>query len=104
MKLDKTIAGPDEPIRIDGIYSDQVRAELDGQPLRIDQIQADHIIVWTPLHVDYQSGGLDLVVTDGEVEEREPVELTEYVPIQPVEAEPTSYLRLVPRADETTIE
>ena len=110
MKLDSTTFGPDEPIRIQGDYSDSVRVELVGQPatrdeepvvipLRIDQIQEGYIIAWTPLHADYTSGRLELVVTDDKVEEREPLTLTEYVEPVVVEAEPASFLSLTAAKD-----
>lgn len=115
MKLKATTYGPDEPIRIEGEYSDQVRVELVASakrgeeapapiPLRIDQIQSDHIIAWTPLHADYTHGRLELVVTDGKTEEREPLDLTEYVAPEPVEAEASSYLALVEGKDSYRID
>lgn len=108
MKLESTTFGPDEPIRIEGVYSDSVRVDLvDGEtviPLRIDQIQEGYIIAWTPLHADYQSGRLELVVTDEKVEEREPLNLTEYVPSEPVEAVESSYVKLTSIKDAYTLD
>ncbi len=108
MKLDSTTFGPDEPIRIEGDYSDSVRVELvDGEtviPLRIDQIQEGYIIAWTPLHADYASGNLELVVSDDKVEEREPLTLTEYVPVEPVVGVEASYVKLTSIKDAYTLD
>ncbi len=115
MKLDATTFGPDEPIRIQGDYSDAVQVALVAPaskrdeeprviPLRIDQIQEGYIIAWTPLHADYTSGRLELVVTDEKVEEREPLTLTEYVEPVVVEAVESSYIKLTSIKDAYTLD
>lgn len=94
MKLDKNAVGPDEPIVITGDYTGGVRVYLDGQPLRIDQIQDGYIIVWTPEHREYAGGKpAALSIVDGKIEDTVDIELAEYVPPVVIESEPTSFVK-----------
>ena len=94
MKLDKTKIGPDEPIRIDGDFTDAVSVDLDGVPLRIDQIQEGYIIAWSPLERDYVRGDGVLTVRDEKVEEVETIRMTDPVVVEPVEAVESSFVKL----------
>lgn len=96
--------GPDEPIQITGDYTDAVSVDLDGVPLRIDQIQEGYIIAWSPLERDYVRGPGILTVRDDKTEEVETISMDEYVPVDPVEAVESSYIKLTSIKDAYTLD